>query len=485
LPRLRAKGKPAVHVGVHVIVVLASLLGFLMPGAAGAESRWLAVVGGTVIDGTGGAPRPDTTILIDGERIAAIGPTGDVKVPAKARIVNAAGKWVIPGLIDAHVHFFQSGGLYTRPDIIDRRSVQPYEKEIERVREELPRTFARYIASGVTSVIDVGGPFWTFDVRSLAERIPRAPRVAVAGPLLANASPQELQGLDDPPMLSVATPEDARAAIERLLPHKPDMIKIWLVPSKRDLHQEMPWVRAAISASKAAGLPVIVHVTRPAWAQTVVAAGADILAHSITEAIIDDATLAMMKKNKVVYTTTLVVDESYRQVFAGRIRLLDIERRLGDPQAIRSLVRVDPLPFDMTATDWAQPAPPQGPDDTAAQNLKRVQQEGITIAAGSDAGNIGTLHGPALHRELELMVEAGLTPMQALLAATQGSARAMHRLNDLGGLEAGKLADLVVLDGDPLADISNTQNIAHVVKNGIIFDLDEIAQELRQNEQEG
>jgi imidazolonepropionase-like amidohydrolase len=83
------------------------------------------------------------------------------------------------------------------------------------------------------------------------------------------------------------------------------------------------------------------------------------------------------------------------------------------------------------------------------------------------------------------MVEAGLTPMQALIAATRGGASAMHRLNDLGSLEAGKFADLVILDGDPLADISNTQNIVHVVKSGMVFDLEEIAQELRQNNQEG
>jgi imidazolonepropionase-like amidohydrolase len=470
---------------VHVIVILTCLLGLLMPGAARAESHWLAVVGGTVIDGTGKAPQPNTTVLIGGERIAAVGPASDVEVPEGARIVNAAGKWVIPGLIDAHVHFFQSGGLYARPDIIDRRTVQPYEKEIEKVRERIPQTFARYIASGVTSVIDGGGPFWTFDVRDLAKRIPRAPRIAVAGPLLTSASPQELQALEDPPMLPVATPEEALRAVERLLTYKPDMIKIWLVLSERDLDEEMRWTRAVMSASEAAGVPVMAHAAQLAGARTMVAAGANILAHGITDAVIDDATLAMMKKNNVVYTTTLVVDESYRQVFAGRIKLLDIERKLGDPEAIGSLARVEPLPFDMTPTDWVKPAPPRGPDDTAAENLRRVQRHGIVIAAGSDAGNIGTLHGPALHRELELMVEAGLTPMQVLLAATRGGARAMQRMHDLGGLEAGKLADLVVLDGDPLANISNTQNIAHVVKNGVIFDLEEIAQELRQNKQEG
>jgi hypothetical protein len=252
--------------------------------------------------------------------------------------------------------------------------VRPYEKEIEKVRERIPRTFARYIGSGVTSVIDAGGPFWTFDVRDLAERIPRAPHVAVTGPLLTSAPPQELQGLEDPPMLPVATPEEALLAVERLLTHKPDMIKLWLVLSQRDFDEEMRWTRAVMSASEAAGVPVMVHATQLARARTMVAAGANSLAHSITDAVIDDATLAMMKKNNVVYTPTLVVDESYRQVFAGRLKLLNIERRLGDPEVIGSLLRVDPVPFDMTIRNWAKPAPPSGPNDTAAENLRRVQR---------------------------------------------------------------------------------------------------------------
>ncbi len=99
----------------------------------------------------------------------------------------------------------------------------------------------------------------------------------------------------------------------------------------------------------------------------------------------------------------------------------------------------------------------------------RVQEAGITIAAGSDAGNNGTLHGPSLHHELALMVEAGLTPMQALVAATSGGAAVMGRVDELGTLQPGKLADFVVLAADPLADIRNTRAIALVIKGGQIF----------------
>ncbi len=469
---------------MRAVAILLCLLMCLAPAVAWPQSPWLAVVGGTVIDGTGRPPQPNTTVLIDDEHIFAVGPADEVDVPTEARILDATGKWIIPGLIDAHIHFFQSGDIYARPDIMDLRDVKPYAQEIEKVRENLPQTFARYIASGVTSVIDAGGPFWTFDVRALAERIPRAPRVAVTGPLLSSGAPQKLQDLDDPPIIPVATPEEGRAAVDRLLAYKPDSIKIWLVSGKRDLETEMAWVRAVIAAARAADVPVMVHATERAMARAVVAAGADILTHSIRDRPIDDGLLAMMRDNKVVYTTSLVVDESYRQVFGGRVEFLDIERRLGNPAAIGSLMRQNAGTLDLVAPEQPQAAALRGPDPMAADNLRRVLARGITIAAASDAGNIGTLHGPALHRELELTVEAGLTPMQALTAATRGGASAMRRLDELGSLEAGKLADLVVLDRDPLADISNTQAIYRVVKGGQIFDPDEIAAELRKNKQD-
>ncbi|MGH8521633.1 MAG: amidohydrolase family protein, partial [Gammaproteobacteria bacterium] len=139
-------------------------------GSAQADSpkQYQAFVGATLIDGTGRASRPDATVLIENEHISAVGNTSALTIPKNAKIFDVSGKWIVPGLIDAHVHFFQSGGLYTRPDVIDLRAVRPYEKEIAGIREQLPATLARYLASGVTSVVDMGGPNWTFEVRELA-----------------------------------------------------------------------------------------------------------------------------------------------------------------------------------------------------------------------------------------------------------------------------------------------------------------------------
>ncbi len=176
--------------------------------------------------------------------------------------------------------------------------------------------------------------------------------------------------------------------------------------------------------------------------------------------------MALIKAKGVIYTTTLGVHGGYARVFGRVVKLNAIERRLGDPRAIAS--------FADLARVSRRPTPPPF-DPVAGSNLGRVRAHGVVVAAGSDAGNIGTLHGPALHRELALMVEGGgLTPLEALIAATRGGAAVMGRSTELGTLEPGKLADMVILDGDPLADIRNTRRIFRVVKGGVILDPSEI-----------
>jgi imidazolonepropionase-like amidohydrolase len=228
-------------------------------------------------------------------------------------------------------------------------------------------------------------------------------------------------------------------------------------------------VRAAIEESHAAGVPVVAHATQLRVARAVVEAGAEVLAHSIDDEPIDQALLDLMRERGVIYTTTLMVGPRYRAVFGRHLELSGIERRLGDPEVIQSLGELDRLPRELIPA-WVVRRPPLPMSPVIAGNLRRVQAAGITIAAGSDAGNIGTLHGPSLHRELELMVEAGLSPMEALTAATGGGAAVMGQSDQLGALEPGKLADFVILDADPLADIRNTAQIRMVIRGGQVFD---------------
>ena len=452
--------------------VLAVLFTALSALASDADGRITALVGGTVIDGTGAEPLPDALVLIDGTRIAAVGPRSTTAAPGGARVIDTRGKWIIPGLIDAHIHFFQSGGLYTRPDIIDLRGVRSYADESASIRRRLPVTLARYLASGVTSVVDVGGPYSNFAVRALARRTLLAPRVAVAGPLLGTYAPEELES-EDPPVIRVASPEAARALVRRQLAYKPDLVKLWLVERLGlDLAAELDWARAAIEESHAAGVRVVAHATQRETARAAVLAGVDVLAHSVQDRRVDDAFVALLKARNVVYTTTFAVAEGYHEVLSQSVELSDIERRLGDPEAIASFAELGALPFGKVPF-WVRLQPPPN-QRVAFANLRRLQAAGVAIAAGSDAGNIGTLHGPALHRELELMAEAGLAPMEIIVAATHGGARVMGRESELGTIEAGKLADLVVLDADPLADIRNTRRIYRVVKGGVVLDPEDV-----------
>jgi imidazolonepropionase-like amidohydrolase len=224
-------------------------------------------------------------------------------------------------------------------------------------------------------------------------------------------------------------------------------------------------VQAAVEAGHAAGTRVIVHATELETARAAVQAGADSLAHSVEDGRVDEAFIKLLKDRNVVYVTTLVVNEGYQEVLGQKVRLSDIERRLGDPEAIASFRDLARLPARKRL--WAFHWFGRG---TAFWNLKRLQQSGVTIAAGTDAGNIGTLHGPALHREFELMAEAGLSPEEILAAATRGGAQVMGRSDELGTLEKGKLADFVLLDADPLADIAHLRRIFRVVKGGQVFD---------------
>src|SRR6266705_1006910 len=147
-----------------------------------------AIVGATVVHPDRDLPSAvasNSTVIIAGCRIEAIGPASSTPVPAGAKRIDGKGKWVVPGLIDGHVHFFQSGNLYTRPDVADFTRAVPYAKEVARNQSRLPATFKVWLASGVTSVVDIGGPFWNFEMRDAAERSSEAPRVAVAGPLIS------------------------------------------------------------------------------------------------------------------------------------------------------------------------------------------------------------------------------------------------------------------------------------------------------------
>jgi len=455
----------------RTLLVLAVAAGVLGAASRGARAEGLAIVGATVVDGAA-APIPDAVVLIDGDRIQAVGSRAHVALPKGITIVDGRGKWVAPGLVDAHVHFFQSGGAYTRPDAVDLRKVRPYEREIALLKAALPRTFARYLLCGVTSVVDVGGPFWNFEVRDAAARTALAPRVAVAGPLISTVDRPQLD-IGDPPIIKTATPDEARALVRRELERKPDLMKVWFVfrPGD-DLAAGKALVAATVDEARKGGVRTAVHATELETARAAVEAGADVLVHSVFDKPVDDAFVDLLKRRGVVYIPTLFVRTGYTLVLSGTFTPTPAERRWADPDVLATFDEVKSRP-ELASRPRRAPDPES--ERVTAQNLKRLSDAGVTIAAGTDAGNIGTLHGPSIFRELRLMADAGLTTRQVLASATAGGARVMGREKDLGAVAPGKLADLLILDRDPLVDVANLEAIHRVVKGGRVYTPEELA----------
>jgi cytosine/adenosine deaminase-related metal-dependent hydrolase len=180
--------------------------------ALAAHAEPIALRNGTAIDPATERVIPSAIVVIDGKEIAAVGDAKKITPPKDARVIDCAGKFILPGYIDTHVHFFQSADLFTRPDIVDLNSVRSYKDEVAWVKSHVDDVFARYLRCGITGVVDVGGPFWNFEVRKHASETEKAPRVAVAGPLISSVSRPQLD-LGDPPIVQIDSPEQARTFV--------------------------------------------------------------------------------------------------------------------------------------------------------------------------------------------------------------------------------------------------------------------------------
>jgi imidazolonepropionase-like amidohydrolase len=443
-----------------------------------AHAEKIALVGGTLINPATSQVLENSVVVIDGDRVTAVGSRKEMAVPTGSKWVDCKGRFILPGYIDTHVHFFQSGDLFTRPDVVDLTKLRPYAEEVAWVKGHLPDVFERYLRSGITSVVDVGGPFWNFEVRKTANATAKAPRVAVAGPLISSVSRPQLD-LGDPPIVKIDTPEQAREFVRKLAPQNPDLVKIWYIVDKdHPVDSFRPIVRATVEESHTRKLRVAVHATELETARAAVEEGAEVLVHSVIDKLVDDAFVGLLKQKGTILCPTLVVFERYGRTFANKLNLTPEEKAWGNPEVIASLdvTKLPPeqLP-DRIKTALANPGAIldriKQTYDVALKNLKTLEDAGIIIAAGTDAGNIGTIHGPALFREFELMKEAGLTPKQILQCATANAAKLFggETGGKIGAIAPGKFADLVILKSNPLDDIRHASDIDSVMKNGILY----------------
>jgi len=453
---------------IRPFLVCASLIS--ISSGAFASEPLRAYVGATLVDGTGAPPVANAVVLVREGRIVCAGPASACAVPGSVAVTDARGSFIVPGLVDAHVHFAQTGWADGRPDAFDVRAAHPYEETQRELRTRPERFFRSYVCSGVTSVFDVGGYAWSFDLPARAENDPLAPRVRAAGPLLSTIDfwlnlPAERQ------FIFLKDEAAAREGVRYLAVRGAQAVKVWyIVTQARPVEASEAAVLAAGDEARKHGLPLIVHATGLAEAKVALKAGAKLLVHSVVDQPVDDEFLALAKGNGAIYCPTLTVLDGYVAVAKGFSShapvAFDDPSGCVDPVTrarLAETARLE-LPSGAALDRFEKRAAPARA--VAAANLRRVKAAGIPIAMGTDAGNPGTLHGVSVHAEMEAMQAAGMTPMEVLVASTKGGARAMGR-DDIGTLEAGKRADFVLLAADPLADVANLRKVRAVVRGGV------------------
>ena len=440
------------------------------------ENQITAIVGATVIDGTGGPPILDATIVVDSDSIIAIGPSREIKPPEFSRIVDASDRWIVPGMIDLHAHFYESGRPGAQPTfVVDLTKFFPYDEEIAWMKARVPYTLSRYICAGVTSVVALGAIPWEHDVRELADATEAAPRVFLAGGVIANYPPEEGSPVWDGIQTGhwIAHPDEAPELVRTLEATGIDLIKAGYIPRPdRTIEVFEPSLTALIAESHARNLPVSVHANGLAEAKMVLRAGTDILAHTVRDREVDEEFLRLAVSHRVINTSSIGVPRGFSRLPHHRVELSDPELICGDSQVVESWEKWASIPEEERPTlpSWFQGW--ESSEQTMIANIEKLNNAGIRIAVGTDGGNIGTMHGASFHNELQHLAKAGLSPMEIIVAATRNGAEALGMEDELGTLEANKLADLVILSANPLTDIANLNQITQVMVRGNLIDRD-------------
>ncbi|HZS55897.1 MAG TPA: amidohydrolase family protein [Bryobacteraceae bacterium] len=433
------------------------LLGFVLLALtclpAGAQTGTIVLSDVRLIDGTGATPRDHVSIVIQNGKIARIASGGENRAP-DAQTLKLTGKTVIPGLINGHGHLGLTKGTTVSPDNYTAANI-----------EHQLRQYERY---GVTTMMSLG-----MNKDLIYQRRAEQETGQLGGATLLTAGrgigiPKGVPGVNVGPdqLYRPATPEDARKAVDEMATHNVNLIKIWVDDNLHTMPKPNPAVySAAIAEAHRHHLKVAAHVYYLADAKLLITNGIDILAHSIRDREIDADTLSEMKRKNIYYIPTLQLEESFF-AYADHPAWMDtpfFKNAIGPELAqtlnsdtYRNKIHNDPSTH-VHGTAF----------DTALANLKKVNDAGVPVAFGTDSGaNPYRIQGWAEHRELQLMVQAGMTPLQALHSATEVNAKMLQLSDKTGTIAAGKQADLIVLDGDPSSDITNTQKIAMVFHDG-------------------
>ena len=412
------------------------------------ESLQKAIIGAVLIDGTGGPPLSNSVVIVAGSRIRAIGNRTNMPIPAGVEKIDGSGKFLVPGLIDLHVHLgSRAGAKYNAA---------------EYTRARIEENLNAFLYFGVTSVRSIGTDRQAaFDVRQ-SERDGQlsTARLFTAGRGFTAPGGHPSQEVGDV-VIQTNSPEEARRQLDTLARQEVDAIKIFV----DDLGGTAPKIKPAVTdaildQARKYNIPVTAHIYSLSDTVRLVQAGAAGFLHMIQDTEnIDPAFIARLRDLRIVFAPTLVRQE-LGWLYAEHPELLD------DPDVARS-VDAGVIAEARQAARANPVSKPEREDfERARRNTSRLAAGGVLIGVGSDGGSSLDFPGVTTHREVELLVDAGLSPMDAIVAATRNGALALRKGDELGTVETGRLADLMLVSANPLEDVRNLRKIDRLMLNG-------------------
>ncbi len=390
----------------------------------------LVIANGTIIDGTGAAPISQGSVVIQGNRILAVGPAVEQTIPVNAKVIDVNGKTIMPGIINAHIHYGYD-----------------------------PVTRHRFLAEGVTAVCDLGTSLRCMPIfeRELDWHNQPAARGFKAGPMLTapGGYPGTFYGFQW--QVEVATPEETQAAVENLLSRGADVIKVALEPG----HQQQPWpvlsleqVQIIVESAHAHGVLVRAHVRQAGVLDIALNANVDVIEHTPLPFCLEAELKQMLEDDRLHL-------EKLPPLNAQLARMAE--------EGVVLVPTLDANTYAISQLPRLTPTERQAAHNFLLEVVGHYRDLGGVIALGNDYGNAGVQHGLPL-REMELLLAAGLSPTEVIEASTHHAALVSGHGDELGTLESGKLADLIVVDGNPLTDLDAMSQLVIVIKNGeIVF----------------
>jgi imidazolonepropionase-like amidohydrolase len=437
----------------RILVIVISFIVLAACPRIGAQSKQRQIVlkGARLIDGTGRPAIENSVLVIEGDHIVAAGKAGTVSIPKDADVIELRGKTVMPALINLHGHLGltsngadSAAGNYTQENVVKQLN--------------------KYLSYGVGTVASFGqDEDAIYGVRDAQH----AGTLSGARVFTAGHGFLEYTGKSNPTdhRYRPQNPEEARADVRELAAHHPDYVKMWVDDNLGHGIKIQPAVyQAIIDEAHKQHIRVFAHEFYLGDAKALLAAGIDGFAHSIRDQTVDNDVMQTMKARGVFLIPTLVRDEVLF-AYADNLKWLDdpffrAGLEPGALEIIRNPENVEKIRKDPDIAKYRTGL------DMAKKNLKTLSDAGVKIGFGTDSGVPTRFSGYFEHRELQLMVEAGLTPMQAIVAATGTNAEILGGAKQFGTLQAGRRADFLVLDANPLDDIHNTEKLSAVWQAG-------------------